>query len=1016
MGFNKRVLSKAVSELGKAKAPAKPRDIITDPAGQWKYPGQKTRIPGNDITMQGVNYPVWAQPNVGPGTLMQPGQDYNFPDADYVDETPLAKKGGTLKSKKYSKSMSATNKLFTKNKLFQNKKSKIFDPNAKFQDGGQSDGLYTHSGHNYKKIDGKWYIEPVENSGKYKLIEKGNVKSRIAELEKNAQSYRNSTPEQVTANRKRLDSQPQSAGSADWFWTLPIAGPAALEAAGSLGAMQLPGLSGVSGATLGNAANAGFIAHGITQTPETIKAWNDVSKGKKKWQDAALETGINLSEFIGSGAGIKSLAQDVNQGGKYLGKTLGTESGLLSKVDKAIYPTRTYRAHLPGGNETSYEASELAKKINKKGDWSTKDLTEAQQYLAGTEAFGRKKGLLTGNDMLLTEYKVPFWKRNVSYDKDVKALKKLQNVDVNPNEFIIPNNKFLYPRRTNLIKAVPEELKNFEEVLPNGYKTNMYSPNGIPFSYTSTQYASKPYQYIEDQINAVTGHDMPLTYKFNQELGWNQNVPMHNWTQKQFAPNKGLGKFNAKELPGSPNTLQTPAGFQNRVFDSNIQLGSFKGKGHLSEKGYNYRTLGDAEIKAIQESKGVFPKTGKAKGGNENVKYWTKGNEKNWYAENPNQQVIRIKDNKFSTDKVADANDIEIYNHETGAFESIIPESKSIQKLTKGKASINEVKNTFTPNSLINHSDNKFILQNTPVKASGITPKIKNLPTIETHGFEVTQNEVQQLIDQNIEYLQNPEYIKRRIATTGETQQTVEKDIEKYIRRLKNSIIDLNSKDIRGEGLATRGKEFLKKPLIKSKIHVASSNNTIKSKEDVLHILDHEIKHILSPATETNYALRKYKNYPHIDIKKGVKNENYIADDAEQQVRYLRIKDYLNNKYGVSKNSPISEQDWELFRNDLSKWANEQHAGLEKGQIPIGLKDVEQLLLKRSSDVTSEDLRRAINKAWGIVPIAGTMGVIGAGALKQQKTGGVTETWEDELSDEEIEELRKAGYIIEELD
>ena len=94
MGFNKKILSKAVSELGKAKAPGKPKDIITDPAGQWKYPGQKTRIPSNDITMQGVPYPVWAQPNVGPGSMMQPNQDYNFPGASYVDETPMAKKGG----------------------------------------------------------------------------------------------------------------------------------------------------------------------------------------------------------------------------------------------------------------------------------------------------------------------------------------------------------------------------------------------------------------------------------------------------------------------------------------------------------------------------------------------------------------------------------------------------------------------------------------------------------------------------------------------------------------------------------------------------------------------------------------------------------------------------------------------------------------------------------------------------------------------------------------------------------
>jgi hypothetical protein len=142
MGFNKKVLSKAVSELDKAKAPAKPRDITVDPMGYWNpaNQGQPVRIPGNDITMQGVPYPVWAQPNVGPGSMMQPNQDYNFPGASYVDETPMAKKGGTLQSKKYSKSMSATNKLFAKNKLFQNKKSKIFDPNAEFKTGGSKLG------------------------------------------------------------------------------------------------------------------------------------------------------------------------------------------------------------------------------------------------------------------------------------------------------------------------------------------------------------------------------------------------------------------------------------------------------------------------------------------------------------------------------------------------------------------------------------------------------------------------------------------------------------------------------------------------------------------------------------------------------------------------------------------------------------------------------------------------------------------------------------------------------------
>lgn len=88
MSYNRKVLKTATKELGKAKAPAKPKDIITDPMGQWKYPGQNTRIPGSDITMQNVPYPVWAQPNVGPGAMMYPEQEYQFPGADYVDEFP----------------------------------------------------------------------------------------------------------------------------------------------------------------------------------------------------------------------------------------------------------------------------------------------------------------------------------------------------------------------------------------------------------------------------------------------------------------------------------------------------------------------------------------------------------------------------------------------------------------------------------------------------------------------------------------------------------------------------------------------------------------------------------------------------------------------------------------------------------------------------------------------------------------------------------------------------------------
>jgi len=70
--------------------------MIEDPRGQWAHPGKNTRIPGNQITMEGVDYPVWAVPDVGEPVLMQPGQNYTFPGASYVDEYPMLEQGGEL--------------------------------------------------------------------------------------------------------------------------------------------------------------------------------------------------------------------------------------------------------------------------------------------------------------------------------------------------------------------------------------------------------------------------------------------------------------------------------------------------------------------------------------------------------------------------------------------------------------------------------------------------------------------------------------------------------------------------------------------------------------------------------------------------------------------------------------------------------------------------------------------------------------------------------------------------------
>jgi hypothetical protein len=90
MSFNRSLLTQITKDLN--KKPSKPKV----PKNQWQHPGEITNIPSNNITMDGVSYPVLGVPNVGQAQMMYPNQDYLFPDADNVMEYPMMQKGGLL--------------------------------------------------------------------------------------------------------------------------------------------------------------------------------------------------------------------------------------------------------------------------------------------------------------------------------------------------------------------------------------------------------------------------------------------------------------------------------------------------------------------------------------------------------------------------------------------------------------------------------------------------------------------------------------------------------------------------------------------------------------------------------------------------------------------------------------------------------------------------------------------------------------------------------------------------------
>lgn len=67
--------------------------IIEDDLGQWAHPGEITKINSNQITMQGVDYPVLGISDTGDTQMMQPGQDYTY-EGESVTEIPMMQKGG----------------------------------------------------------------------------------------------------------------------------------------------------------------------------------------------------------------------------------------------------------------------------------------------------------------------------------------------------------------------------------------------------------------------------------------------------------------------------------------------------------------------------------------------------------------------------------------------------------------------------------------------------------------------------------------------------------------------------------------------------------------------------------------------------------------------------------------------------------------------------------------------------------------------------------------------------------
>jgi hypothetical protein len=82
--------------------------VIKDDRGQWAHPGKVTQIGSNQITMQGVPYPVLGISDTGDIQMMYPNQEYNY-NGSSVTEYPMMKEGGALQLTKLDQLTNFTN-------------------------------------------------------------------------------------------------------------------------------------------------------------------------------------------------------------------------------------------------------------------------------------------------------------------------------------------------------------------------------------------------------------------------------------------------------------------------------------------------------------------------------------------------------------------------------------------------------------------------------------------------------------------------------------------------------------------------------------------------------------------------------------------------------------------------------------------------------------------------------------------------------------------------------------------
>ena len=191
----------------------------------------------------------------------------------------------------------------------------------------------------------------------------------------------------------------------------------------------------------------------------------------------------------------------------------GIRAGALKGLSKAWYPRTGYRAvPASGAPRTGYGAqSTTAKKLNQQRDFYTTSIDDAEFYATGNLG---AKGLRSGDDVLFTQTKIPWFHKSAVKNKDYLKLKseqhnkpisKLDSQDLDVDEFLLPKKgsaaSVFYPSKSTTLKGVDDYIRNISG--SPGHVGKMYPAKSTYALTKSGLWDTGEGKYIIDQLTGA---------------------------------------------------------------------------------------------------------------------------------------------------------------------------------------------------------------------------------------------------------------------------------------------------------------------------------------------------------------------------------------------------------------------------------------------------------------------------------------------------------------------------------